>query len=132
LREQLKLLGLYAGGLGVGAAVLLVFREFWVKMIFGEATPESAAMLGRLAVTMAFVGLMQALGMWALASRWFKLAVLYGVAGVAYWLILLRWGKSPEAMLRLMPVAAGLAFGLLLVSWLLTMRTGHSKELAET
>jgi hypothetical protein len=132
LREQLKLLGLCAAGLAVGTSVLLVFREFWVKMIFGEATPQSAAMLGRLAVTMAFVTLTQALAMWALASRWFKVAVLYGACGVAYWLILLRWGKSTEEMLRLMPVAAGLAFGLVLIAWVITMRSGKSKEVEHT
>jgi O-antigen/teichoic acid export membrane protein len=129
LREQLKLLGLCAAGLAVGATVLVVFREFWVRMMFGEATPKSAAMLSRLTVTMAFVSLTQALGMWALASRWFKMALFYGVCGVAYWLILLRWGKSPEELLRLMPVAAGVAFGLLLIAWVVTMRSARSKEL---
>src|SRR5436190_3954225 len=65
LREQLKLLLLYAIGLAFGAAVLLLMRGFLVSMIFGEETPESAAMLVRLAVTMAFVGLMQALATWS-------------------------------------------------------------------
>jgi hypothetical protein len=125
LGEQLKLLGLYAVGLGTGAAGLLLLRDFWVRLIFGTYTPEAAAMVSRLAVTMAFIGLMQALGMWALASRWLKVALLYGASGLVYWLVLLTWGKSPPVMLQLMPVAAGVAFAVVFVSWLAAMRSSH-------
>jgi O-antigen/teichoic acid export membrane protein len=128
LREQLKLLGLYAIGLAAGAAGLLLLRDFWVRLIFGEYTPEAAAMVSRLAITMAFVGLMQAVGTWALASRWLKVALLYGASGLTYWLVLLAWGKSPTVLLRLMPVAAGVAFGVVFVSWLAAMRTSHSRK----
>ena len=125
LREQLRLLGLYATGLASGAAVLLFLRDFWVRLIFGEYTPEAAAMVSRLAVTMAFVGLMQAVGMWALASRWLKVALLYGASGLIYWVVLLTWGRSPAVMLQLMPTVAGSAFGLLFISWLVAMRMSH-------
>ncbi len=128
LREQFKLLGLYAAGLAAGALGLWLLREFWVKMIFGRPAPESAAMLQPLTVTMAFVGLMQALGMWALASRWFRVALLYGLCGITYWALLLHFGKTPDALLRIMPVAAGVAFGLLLISWLATMRIGTAHD----
>src|ERR1019366_301879 len=126
LREQLKLLGLYAAGLAAGAAGLLLLRDFWVRLIFGKYTPEAAAIVSRLAITMAFIGLMQAVGMWALASRWLKVALLYGAAGLGFWLVLLTWGKSPAVMLQLMPVAAGVAFGLVFVSWLIAMRSSHT------
>lgn len=92
-------------------------------LLFGKYTPDAAAMVSRLAVTMAFIGLMQAVGMWALASRWLKVALLYGASGLVYWLVLLAWGKSPPVMLQLMPVAAGSAFGLLFISWLVAMRS---------
>ena len=128
LREQAKLLGLYAAGLAAGAVGLLVLRSFWVRLIFGSYTPESAAMVGRLAIAMVFIGLMQAMGMWSLASRWFKVAMAYGVLGVGYWVALLIWGKSPGAMLGLMPVAAACAFGLLFILWLTTMRNRHRFE----
>jgi O-antigen/teichoic acid export membrane protein len=126
LREQLKLLALYATGLAAGAAGLLLLRDFWVRLIFGKYTPEAAAMVSRLAVTMAFIGLMQAVGMWALASRWLKVAFLYGASGLVYWLVLLTWGKSPPVLLQLMPAVAGAAFGLLFVSWLAAMRSSCS------
>ena len=126
LREQLQLLGLYAAGLAAGAAGLLLLRSFWVKLIFGTYTPESAAMVGKVALAMVFIGLMQAMAMWSLASRWFKLALLYGVSGITYWAVLLLWRKSPAQMIALMPVAAACAFGLVLVSWLASMRKSHS------
>jgi len=63
--------------------------------------------------------------MWALASRWFKLALFYGVSGLIYWLVLLGWGKSPPVMLDVMPVAAGAAFAFLFVFWLVAMRASH-------
>ena len=69
----MKLLGLY----GAGLASLLLLKTFCLKMI-GRNTPEAAGMVGELALTMVFVGLLQALAMWALASRWTKIALLYG------------------------------------------------------
>ena len=121
LREQLKLIGLYAGGLLVGAIGLLVLRTFCLKLL-GRNTPEAAMMIGPLAFTMIFVALLQALAMWALASRWIKIALLYGGLGLAYWVTLLCLGKSPADLLRVMPIMAGLSFGTLFVFWLTAMR----------
>ena len=134
LREQLKLIGLYATGLVFGAVCLYVLRKFCVQLILGKASatsPESAAMIGRLAVTMVFVGLLQALGMWALASRWTKIALLYGGLGLAYWLVLLGFGQSPATLLNIMPVAAGLAFAALVTVWLTAMRGGKAPASAQ-
>ena len=121
LREQLKLIGLYAGGLLVGAIGLLVLRTFCLKLL-GRDTPEAAMMIGPLAFTMIFVALLQALAMCALASRWIKIALLYGGLGLAYWVTLLCLGKSPADLLRVMPIMAGLSFGTLFVFWLTAMR----------
>ncbi len=129
LREQLKLIGLYAAGLVCGLIGLLVLKVICLKAI-GRYTPESAAMMGHLATTMVFVGLLQALSLWALASRWVKIALLYGCLGLAYWLTLFALGKTPTALLTLMPLAAGIAFALLLTVWLLAMRRHSSKEQA--
>lgn len=121
LREQLKLIGLYAGGLLVGAIGLLVLRTFCLKLL-GRDTPEAAMMIGPLAFTMIFVALLQALAMWALASRWIKIALLYGGLGLAYWITLLCLGKSPAELLSAMPIAAGISFGTLFFFWLGAMR----------
>jgi len=122
LQEQLKLLGLYSGGLICSAVALFVLRAFCLRLIFGQPAPESAAMIGRLATAMVFVGLLQALGTWSLASRWIKLALFYCGLGVAYWLALLFLGKTPDELLRVMPLAAGGAFGALFLFWLIAMR----------
>ena len=60
LREQLKLIGLYAIGLICGLVGLLVLRKYCLQMI-GRNTPEAAGMVGQLAATMVAVGLLQAL-----------------------------------------------------------------------
>jgi hypothetical protein len=66
--------------------------------------------------------------MWALASRWLKIALLYGGLGLAYWLLLLCLGKSPADLLRLMPTAAGIAFGILFVFWMIAMCIGKTNS----
>lgn len=122
VREQFKLLGLYTFGLMMGAAGLLWLRDFCVRLILGKSSPEAAAMISQLATTMVFVGLLQALALWALASRWQKISLLYGVLGFGYWLVIFVFGKTPAALLQTMPVAAGIAFAILFCCWLVTMR----------
>ncbi len=119
--EQLQLIGLSSLALVVGAFCLLALRTFCLK-ILGKYSPEAAAMMGPLAGTMVFVGLLQALAMWSLASRWLKTSLLYGGLGAAYWLALLFFGHSPSALLKTMPAAAGTAFGILFLAWLIAQR----------
>jgi hypothetical protein len=119
--EQLKLLGLYATGLVGGAVSLLWLHNLFLKII-ARNTPAAAEMITPLAITMVFVGLLQALALWGLASRWLKISLLYGTLGFSYWLVLLGAGKTPTALLQTMPVAAGIAFGILFFVWLLTMK----------
>jgi len=126
--DQFKLLGLYLLGLVFGAAALYMMRDFCVKLILGRSAPETGAMIGRLAVTMIFVGLLQALAIWALASRWMKISLLYGALGLGYWLTLLMRGQSSAALLQTMPVAAGVAFIILFTVWLITMQGGKPKS----
>ena len=121
MREQLKLMGLYAAGLVFGALCLFVLRGFCLQLLHRD-TPEAVAMIGPLAVTMVFVGLLQALASWSLASRWIKISLLYGGLGLAYWLALFAFGKSPTALLQTMPIVAGIAFGALFLVWFSAMR----------
>ncbi len=121
LREQMKLLALFAGGLIGGAFCLLVLRHFCLRLL-GKDTPEAAEMLRSLVTTMVFVGLLQAVGTWALASRWTKVSLCFGGLGLTYWLILLTIGKTPAALLAAMPVATGTAFAILFLFWLVTLR----------
>lgn len=125
LRDQLRLIGLYAAGLICGLIGLLMLRTFCLQII-GRNTPEAAGMVGQLAMTMVSVGLLQALGMWALASRWVKMALLYGGLGLSYWITLFCLGKSPSGLLQVMPFASGMAFVILFTVWLLAMRRPHA------
>jgi hypothetical protein len=131
LREQLKLLGLYAAGLICGAVGLFILRGFCLQLLHRN-TPEAAGMIGPFACTMVFAGLLQALGTWALASRWLKISLLYGGLGISYWLVLLFLGKSPAALLQMMPVATGLAFSALFLVWFTAMRSRKIGELAQS
>ncbi len=121
LLDQLKLICFYASVLILGAFCLYSFRGFCLQLLHRN-TPIAAVMVGPLSVTMVFVGLLQALAWWSLASRWIKISVLYGVLGLAYWLVLLFFGKSPADLLNLMPKAAGIAFAAVFLVWLIAMR----------
>ncbi len=129
--EQMKLMGLSTLGLVFGAICLYALRTFCLKLI-GRYTPEAAGMIGQFSMTMVFVGLLQSLAYWALASRWIKISLLYGGLGIGYWLALLFLGKSPAALLHTMPTAAGLAFGALFLVWLIAMRPRKTVESAQS
>lgn len=132
LREQLKLLGLYAAGLVCGLIGLLVLKTFCLKII-GRNSPETAAMMAQLATTMVFAALLQALATWALASRWTKIALLYGGLGLGYWMALFALGTSPAALLQTMPFAAGVVLVTLFAFWLAAMmRRGTSRTTPES
>jgi O-antigen/teichoic acid export membrane protein len=122
LSDQRILLSLYALGLTCGAIGVVLFRGLLVQFIFGRPNPQSAAMVIPFSITMVLIGLNQAIGMWSLANRWFKMAILYGALGLTYWLTLLCAGRTPAALLHTMPVVAGLAFSVMGASWLLTLR----------
>ena len=116
------LLVLYATGLITGAVVVFVARDFCVQLLFKQPFPLANAMVSRIAFTMIFVGLIQALGMWALASHWLKIGILYGVLGLTYWIILLVFGKTPTVLLQIMPVAAACSFTVMLCAWIIGLR----------
>ncbi len=126
--EQFKLLGIFSIGLVFGAVCLFVMRVFCLKLL-GRNTPEAAAMIGHFSLAMVFVGLLQSLAFWALASRWTKLSLLYGALGIGYVLALFRIGgieKSPAALLQTMTVTTGVAFAILFFVWLIAMRRQKS------
>ena len=124
LAEQLKLGALSGIGLIVGAMGLFIFRMLFLKLL-NKYTPEAAAMVGQFAAIMVLVGLLQSLAYWALASRWLKISIFYGALGIGYWLTLLVVGKTPAMLLQTMLIAAGTAFALLLITWLVTMQRHH-------
>jgi hypothetical protein len=125
--EQIKLLGLYLGGLFFGAGSLFVLRRFCVELILGRRSPEAEAMIGQLSIAMVFVGLLQALALWSLASRWSKIIYLYGGLGIIYWLALFAGGKSSGAMLQIMPAGTAISFVILFCAWFSVMHRQNSE-----
>lgn len=122
VKEQLKLIGLSGLGLLCGAAGLIFLGSIALK-ITGRYSPEALAFIKPFAVTMVFVGLLQSLAFWVLASRWLKTSLLYGALGVCYWIVLLLIGKTPALLLQTMTIATGTAFVIMLVAWLRGMRS---------
>jgi hypothetical protein len=122
--DQRILLSLYAAGLGCGAAVLILFRGRLLKMYLGHPYDQAAHMIVPFSIAMVLIGLCQAVGMWSLADRTFKIALLYGALGLTYWTTLLLLGKTPAALLTVMPVGAGISFCVLCVCWLLNRSRG--------
>jgi hypothetical protein len=120
--EQMKLLVIYVFALLFGAGALFLLRGLCVRIILGHPSPAAEMMIAPLGLTMVFVGLLQSLALWALASRWSKISLLYGGLGLGYWLTLLSLGGTPDALLLTMPIAAGTAFVILLIVWLKTLR----------
>ena len=116
--DQRILLTLYAAGLACGGLGLILFRGLFVKLILGRSNAEAAAMIIPFSITMVLIGLNQAIGMWSLADRRLKMALLYGALGLTYWLTLLGVGKTPDTLLHAMPIGAGAAFALLCACWL--------------
>jgi len=116
--DQRILLSLYAAGLGCGAAGLILLRGPLVKMYLGHPNDEASGMIVRFSIAMVLIGLNQAVGMWSLADRAFKIALLYGALGLAYWIALLLVGKTPADLLYAMPIGAGVSFCVLCVCWL--------------
>lgn len=131
LAAPLGLLLLYGLGLATGALVLYFARDFCIEFMFKRPFPEASAMIGPLAITMIFVGLIQALGMWALASHWLRMGLLFGGLGLAYWGVLLGLARqsasaagfiAPGVLLKLMPIASACGFAVMLVTWIVALR----------
>jgi O-antigen/teichoic acid export membrane protein len=129
LTDQKILLALYGIGLVIGAIGLLSLRDIFVKLLVTTPGPRPRVeqMMIPYTIAMVFFGLSQAIGMWSLASRWFKLAIIYGVLGITYWVVLLVFGKTPDQLLAIMPYAAGISFVVLCVGWLLQSGGGKPK-----
>jgi O-antigen/teichoic acid export membrane protein len=125
--DQKILLTLYSAGLAFGALMMILLRGVLIKILIGP-NPQAASMMIPYVITMALVGMGQAIAMWALASRWFKLSALYGALGLVYWLLLIEFGRTPNELLGVMPYGAGGAFVILLAWWLYANHQAQAKK----
>lgn len=116
-RDQTMLLGLYAAGLAVGAGALILLGEPLLK-ILKKYDPVSAHLLPQFAAVMALAGLNQIIATWSLASRWFRVSIIYGILGLVYWLVLLAFGRTADTLLHAMLIVSAFSFVVLCGAWL--------------
>jgi O-antigen/teichoic acid export membrane protein len=105
-RNSHGLIGLYVLALLVAIGVIVLFREPFSRILLGRA---KMAMVGpmvplvkQFAMAMIPLGILQALGLFYLASRRLLECYTFGVLGIIYALILLFYGKNSEFMVSLM------------------------------
>lgn len=118
LKDQVGLLLLYGMALAGGAVFITLLRGTLAGLIFGRADTGAEELVGRFTAAMVAVGIVQAIGTWALASRWFKITYLFGGLGAAYWTMLLFVGRSPMALLSAMLLWSSLAAVVLSAAWI--------------
>ncbi len=121
---QLKLLGVTAFGLVAGAGGLILLGGFCLRLLH-KYSPEANAMILPYAGSMVFIGLLQSLAYWVLASRWAKVSFLYGVLGLIYVPALFWFGKTPTQLLHTMFITTGIAFAIILIAWLVSLKRHH-------
>lgn len=118
VRDQIGLLMLYAAALVAGAFAITFLRGPLSGLIFGRAETGAAQLVGPFTAAMVSVGLVQAVGTWALASRWFKITYLFGALGIAYWLMLLFLGRDAGSLLRIMLFSSTASAIILSICWI--------------
>ena len=128
--EQMKLLGIYVTGLLAGAGLLYLLRGYCVLVILHHRSPEAEMIIAQLALPMVFIGLLQAISFWALASRWSRITLLYGGLGVLYWAILFFLGRSIGTLLPGMALLTGVALAIVFAAWFATL--GRRRQAVQT
>jgi hypothetical protein len=111
---SLKFFWIYLGALW-GGAVLLTFLGYPLSWLFcGENSPGTYRIIPAFALAMSLLGLLQGLGIFALASRRYPECFVLGGSSLAYTLLLYFAGRQPVLMLTYM-FGAGLVALLLLL-----------------
>ncbi len=114
--QQGAVIGLYILALLGAVAGVTFLRDPLIHLFFGRAEPAAAAMVGDFTLAMALVAVVQLAATWALASRWLRITVLYGVLGGLHWIAALIFGGSPDALLRTLQISAATAATILLAA----------------
>lgn len=100
------LLAFYVVTMTAGAFVIVWQKDRLISSIFGTVQPEAAALMGRFALLMVVVGLVEIYGNWALASRSFLLVYAHLAAAAAYVGAGISWGHTPENLITTLLVSS--------------------------
>ncbi len=126
-QATIRLLLLFTGLMAVGATGVWLTRDWLGQLLLGRAEPAAVGLMGRFAVAMIPVGLLQALGFYFLSARKLAACFLFGVMGVGYWMVLDQWGQEADELVRLILVTAGASVAILAAAAVATRQRTAAK-----
>ncbi len=101
-RDSWRLKILYAGCLLSGVGVVMFFSEFLCQLLRGSVQMQTVQWMDDFSIAMLFVGILQAIGFFYLATRRFLECFVFGFMGLVYAATLTLYGDTPVRMLHLM------------------------------
>ena len=99
---SLKFFWIYLGALWGGAVLLALLGHPLTWLFSGTNSPDTYRLIPAFALAMALLGLLQGLGVFALASRRYPECFVLGGSSIAYTLVLYFVGRQPVLMLTYM------------------------------
>jgi hypothetical protein len=124
-RASLFYFWIYVGTLIAGAILLGVFSGPASALFCGDDNKLTSEMVPAFALTMVPIGLLQALGVFALASRRLPECFVLGGCGFGYFLLLFLFGRQPQLMLSYM--LGGATASILLLLFIGIVRWGRKQ-----
>ncbi len=122
-RASLKYFWIYLGVLLAGAVLLALLGRPLSWLFCGGDSPLTYKLIPMFAIAMTLLGIVQGVGMFALASRRYPECFILGGCSIGYVLLLYIEGKQPVMMLTEM--FGGALFSLLLVLFVGVVRWGR-------
>jgi hypothetical protein len=110
------------GLLGIGVGGVAIAAPLLCRLLLGRIEEATLALMPLFAVAMVPVGIVQAAGMYALASRRLVMSVVFGLFAIIYAGTLMWLGGSPSTLVRLVLIVGSFTSGGFLLSLMLTGR----------
>ncbi len=108
---------IYLGALVLGAFLLVLLNHPLCRLFCGANFQSTALFVPTFAAVMVLLGLLQALGVFALASRRYQECFVFGTCSIGYAAVLFIAGRQPQLMLPYM-------FGSALVALMIVLFVG--------
>ena len=124
-RASLKYFWIYLGVLLAGAVLFTLLGRPLSWLFCGGDSPLTYKLIPMFAIAMTLLGIVQGVGMFALASRRYPECFILGGCSIGYVLLLYIEGKQPVMMLTEM--FGGALFSLLLVLFVGVVRWGRKQ-----
>jgi hypothetical protein len=108
---------IHLGALVVGAFLLVLLNQPLCRLFCGANFQSTALFVPTFAAVMVLLGLLQALGVFALASRRYQECFVFGACSIGYAAVLFIAGRQPQSMLPFM-------FGSALIALMIVLFVG--------